>query len=239
MTKKHYIPLESDPEVFTHLLRSLGVSNLAFTDVLSLDDPDLLSMVPRPVYGLVLVFPTVSKEWEAFIAAREGAREEYTGSGEGEEVVWFKQTIGNACGLYAVLHAVCNGEARGFIQPNTPLSNLLSKIVPLPPAQRAQALEEDEEIEKAHHAAAVQGSSVVPDAEIPVNYHYIAFVKSKNGHLYDLNGDLKGPVDLGVVSVGDGKGDVFDAARSVVKEYVGREEGNVHFSLMALVPGDD
>lgn len=30
----------------------------------------------------------------------------------GQEVLWFKQTIHNACGLYAILHAVTNGEPR-------------------------------------------------------------------------------------------------------------------------------
>ena len=42
-------------------------------------------------------------------------RAEYAGKGDGEPVVWYKQTIRNACGLIGVLHAVCNGSARGVI----------------------------------------------------------------------------------------------------------------------------
>lgn len=34
----------------------------------------------------------------------------------GANVVWYKQTINNACGLYAILHAVCNGDARDSIR---------------------------------------------------------------------------------------------------------------------------
>jgi ubiquitin carboxyl-terminal hydrolase L3 len=30
-------------------------------------------------------------------------------------VVWFKQTINNACGMYAVLHALSNGSCRRFL----------------------------------------------------------------------------------------------------------------------------
>ncbi|TFK57603.1 ubiquitin carboxyl-terminal hydrolase isozyme L1 [Heliocybe sulcata] len=113
---KHFIPLESNPIVFTDLIHKLGVSqSLAFSDVLSLEDPELLAFVPRPVHALVLVFPT-STAYEARKAESEAARVEYTGSGAEQDVIWFKQTIHNACGLYAILHAVCNGEARRYIR---------------------------------------------------------------------------------------------------------------------------
>ena len=41
--------------------------------------------------------------------------ENYFDNGEGDDVLWFKQTIGNACGLYGLLHAVTNGKARDYI----------------------------------------------------------------------------------------------------------------------------
>lgn len=31
------------------------------------------------------------------------------------DIVFLKQTIHNACGLYALLHAACNGHAKDFI----------------------------------------------------------------------------------------------------------------------------
>lgn len=41
--RKHFIPLESDPDVFNELINLLGVSpSLRFEDVLSLDGPHLL-----------------------------------------------------------------------------------------------------------------------------------------------------------------------------------------------------
>lgn len=111
-TRKHYIPLESNPELFTQLIRTLGVP-LEFCDVFSVDEPDLLAMISRPVYALILVFPT-TEAYEKQRALEEASREEYTGHGDQEDVVWFKQTIHNACGLYAILHAACNiyGEAK-------------------------------------------------------------------------------------------------------------------------------
>lgn len=119
--RKHYVPLESNPEVFNRLIQKLGVScgskarpGLEFFDVLSLDQSELLAMIPRPVLALILIFPT-TKVYEQEIAELEHSRPEYTGSGEDEEVIWFQQTIHNACGLYGILHAVSNGKARDFI----------------------------------------------------------------------------------------------------------------------------
>lgn len=111
--RKHFIPLESNPEVFTELVHKLGVSRtLCFQDVLSLDDSELLAMVPRPVYALVLIFPT-TEAYQNRIRDEELILEAYGGA-EGD-VVFFKQTINNACGLYALLHAVCNGKAMGTL----------------------------------------------------------------------------------------------------------------------------
>ena len=111
---KHYIPLECNPDLFTHLLHELGVSSdLIFQDVLSLD-PNMLAFVPRPVLALILVFPT-SDVYEKEKAIEEYARKDYEGKGETEDVIWFKQTINNACGFYGILHAICNGEAKEMI----------------------------------------------------------------------------------------------------------------------------
>lgn len=129
--RKHYFPLESNPVLFTQLIHQLGVSpSLAFEDVLSINDPDLVAFIPRPALALILVFPT-SDVYEVAKAKEEEMRDEYAGlresgsGGEGgdgekgeeeEPVMWFRQTINNACGLYAILHAISNGEARKYIR---------------------------------------------------------------------------------------------------------------------------
>lgn len=64
--------------------------------------------------ALVLVFPT-SAAYEEQKKASEAGREEYAAAGDGEDVIWFRQTIHNACGLCGVLHAVLNGAARGMV----------------------------------------------------------------------------------------------------------------------------
>lgn len=56
--RKHFIPLESNPDVFNELLRLFGASNdLRFHDVSSLDPDDFL----EPAIALILVFPTTER----------------------------------------------------------------------------------------------------------------------------------------------------------------------------------
>jgi ubiquitin carboxyl-terminal hydrolase L3 len=97
------------------LVHKLGLSpTLAFHDVWSIDDPEMLAFVPRPASALLLVFP-VSKTYETYRMQEDANNPEYAGKGKGEPVIWYKQTIRNACGLIGVLHAVSNGTAKNFI----------------------------------------------------------------------------------------------------------------------------
>ncbi|KAJ4363909.1 hypothetical protein N0V83_009361 [Neocucurbitaria cava] len=235
--RKHFIPLESNPDVFTELIHELGLSkSVSFQDVLSLDDPELLAFLPRPAYALVLVFPT-TEAYEERVKTKEAEVDEYRGSGAGEDVVFFKQTINNACGLYAILHAVCNGEARGMNGDNSLLGRLLEASVPLAPNERALVLEGSKELEVAYAVVARKGDTEAPDsAEDEVDFHYVAFVKSHNNkHLYQLDGARKRPIDLGPLAADE---DVLSKkCLDVIRSMIASESNNPNFSLMALVDG--
>ncbi len=97
------------------LVHTLGLSpTLSFHDVFSIEDPELLAFVPRPATALLLVFP-VSKSYEAFRVQEDKDKKDYEGKGAGEPIIWYKQTIRNACGLIGILHAVSNGNSREYI----------------------------------------------------------------------------------------------------------------------------
>jgi ubiquitin carboxyl-terminal hydrolase L3 len=115
-SSKAFIPLENNPEVMSSLLHKLGLApTVQFHDVFSIDSPELLAFIPRPAYALLLVFP-VSNAYEQSRVEEDQSRVEYDGKGKGEEVMWFRQTIRNACGLIGLLHGVANGEARSYIR---------------------------------------------------------------------------------------------------------------------------
>jgi ubiquitin carboxyl-terminal hydrolase L3 len=99
----------------TTLLHKLGLSKtLQIHDVYSISDPELLAFIPRPALALLLVFP-VSAVYESQRMAEDAPLSEYAGKGDDEPVIWYRQTIRNACGLMGLLHAVSNGPAKGLI----------------------------------------------------------------------------------------------------------------------------
>ena len=114
-----YLPLESNPDTFTELIQKLGVDGFEFQDIMSLD-PELLDFVPRPVHALILTFPCRGDAWQEYLDDREKNLSVYEGKGEDEPVIWFSQTIQNACGLYAILHGLANGIDRSHISESEP-----------------------------------------------------------------------------------------------------------------------
>lgn len=111
------MPLESDPAILTQYTQALGLSSaLAFHDVYSISDPDLLSFVPRPVHALVLCFP-VTKAYEDYRIEQDKGKELYMNQHPVEgDIIWFRQTIGNACGTMGVIHSVFNGDVPSHLR---------------------------------------------------------------------------------------------------------------------------
>jgi hypothetical protein len=223
----------------SHLVRQLGLSpSLGFTDVYSIDDPDLLAYVPRPSHALLLVFP-ISPAYEATRVAEDASKPTYTGSGPAEPVTWFKQTIRNACGLIGLLHAVSNGVARAYVTPDSDLDQLLRAAEPLDPVERAELLYKSEALESAHGEAAKKGDTVAPAPEERVDLHFVCFVKGADGQLWELDGRRKGPLGRGVLADGD---DVLSetALSAGVRPLLKREEAagkrDLRFSLVSLGP---
>ena len=224
-------------------MHNLGLSpTLQFHDVFSIDEPDLLAIIPRPAHALLLVFP-VSDTYEKFRHEEDKDKEEYEGKGAEEEVIWYKQTIGNACGLIGLLHSTSNGAARARIGEGSDLDILVKNAVPLTPFERATLLEETEALATAHAAAAQHGDTAAPGAEDSVDLHFVCFVKSeRNGHLYEMDGRRKGPLDRGQLGENE---DVLSpkALEKGIRAFLRREEsaggGELRFSLIALAEGFD
>ncbi|MCJ1384997.1 hypothetical protein MMC17_008115 [Xylographa soralifera] len=237
--KGFFVPLENNPEVMSHLAHELGVSSeLGFYDVYSIDDPDLLSYIPGPVYALLAIVPP-KVYWKA--RQKESETTAYEGSGDKEPVIWFRQTIRHACGLIGLLHSLSNGGAKQYIQTESTLDKLLKEAIPLKPTPRASLLYESEALVAAHRSAAQIGDTEAPPAVDESNHHFISFVKADDGHLWELEGGWKGPLDRGELGPDE---DVLseEALRlgigAFLKEAQGEEE-NLRFSLVALAPKYD
>ncbi|KAJ0414663.1 hypothetical protein BJY00DRAFT_294633 [Aspergillus carlsbadensis] len=251
---KTFIPLENNPEVLKLLCENLQISpDLDFHDIVSAA-PEVLHACPqfRPCHALIVL-----ADHPIYKVARPAAVEStipvYKGSGPDEPVLWMKQTIGHACGLMALLHVVFNLEGGRYVQAQfapgtvtntgtstrTAIAALRQQAIPLAPTDRAQLLYDSRLLEEAHMDAASRGSSTAPSPREYVHHHFLAFVKKDDGEVWELNGDINGPVLRGVL--GDGEDLLSERGLELtVNGFLGAagETGCYEMSIVAVTGGD-
>ncbi|KAK3906951.1 ubiquitin carboxyl-terminal hydrolase isozyme L3 [Staphylotrichum tortipilum] len=247
MAQKQVAMLENNPEVLDALAKKMGLSDdLAFYDVYSLDEPELLAHIPRPVSALLVIIP-MTPAWrqdrEAEDAALGDPESYYRGGAAGagdEPIIWFEQTIRDACGSYGLLHCAINGSTSKFILPGSILERLRTAAIPLAKDERAQMLYDSAEFEEAHRSVAGMGDT----AEPPLGNHdvhsghFVAYVKA-NGHLWELEGTRSGPLNRGELAEDE---DVLSpkaldlGLKRIIKLVSDSGVQNLRFSCIALAP---
>ncbi|EPQ32112.1 uncharacterized protein PFL1_00309 [Pseudozyma flocculosa PF-1] len=233
-----WVPLESNPELFTEWSRGMGLdtSRYTFHDIFGLD-PDLLQMVPQPVEAVLLLYPTTLDT--AQMRNDEEATTQEHGANEADgDTIWFKQTIGNACGTIGLLHALSNSRAIDAFPKDSPLRRLLNQARPLDPKQRAQLLASSKELESVHSSTASAGQTAAPQATDDIILHFVCFIRDKDGDLVELDGSRKGPLKRGIKV--DTQEDLLPRAAAFVQQhYMARNPNEVNFNLIALGPASD
>ncbi|CAM0902313.1 unnamed protein product [Alopecurus aequalis] len=218
-------PLESSPDVFNQFMWSLGVpqGEAEFHDVYGLD-ADALAMVPQPVLAVVFCFPdppeNPSNPPEQVIDTEE---KETSG-----DVYFIKQieSLGNACGTVALLHAVGNARSEISLLENSGLDLFFRSTASMDPYERARVFEKDDEMAKAHSLAASAGDTELPDV---VEEHYICFM-ALNGTLYGLDGMKGGPVKHGSTSPES----LLQDAVHIIKAIMHKIPDSMNFNVMVL-----
>ena len=237
------VPEENNPEVMNALSARLGLTagKLAFHDVWSLTEPELLSHIPRPCLGLLVIIP-LTPTWHASRTAEDATLPDpdtSTDPSTQTPVLWFPQTIGHACGSIGLLHLLLNlPPAVAASGPDSTLAVLRRAALALPKASdRAQLLYDSEGFEEAHASVAGLGDTAALTPDIQNGQHFVAFVKGADGHLWELEGARRGPLDRGALEEGE---DVLSPA--AVARGIGRVMemerdgggGDLRFSVIAL-----
>jgi ubiquitin carboxyl-terminal hydrolase L3 len=186
---------ENNPNVMNQLAAKLGLSSeLQFYDVYSLDE-EQLAHIPRPALALLVIIP-LTETWDRSRKAEDADKEPYTGFGLDEPVIWFKQTIGHACGSIGLLHSVFNGPAVDFIERDSDLAAIRSLAIPLDMTKRAEMLYNNGPFELAHKSVELAGDSAADPTGEREGGHFVSFVKS-GGKLWELEGSRMGPLERG------------------------------------------
>lgn len=119
------------------------------------------------------------------------------------------------------------------------MGTILKDAIPLAPTERAGLLYNSADLEAAHQSSAQQGDTQAPGAADDIDLHYVAFVAA-DGHLWELDGRRKGPIDRGMLD--KGADPLSEKALDLgPRSFMQREAegGEMRFSLVALGPSLD
>lgn len=222
--KQRWFPLESNPDLVNDYVRKLGYTQAyEFVDVFSTEEW-ALEMIAQPVQAVLLLYP-LTKVQNEYRDSPESIVKDSSSD------VWFiKQRIGNACGTIALLHALLNGPKELFV-PDSWLAQFARATQTSTPIDRAQQLEQDNQIAKHHDQATSSEQNATTRGCLDDNLitHFVALVEV-NGKLYELDGRKEGPICHGPCQ------NLLKDGCAVVKKFMERDPDEVRFTIMALVP---
>jgi len=230
--KPVWIPLESNPAILTDYIHNVGVSKeWSFRDCFGLTE-ETLAFVPQPCYALLFLFPVGQLK-----AERQEEEQKILSEGQtvNEKVYFIKQHVKNACGTIAVVHALANNKEALKIESGA-LHEFLEKTRQNTPEERGHLLGKDQNMTKYHHQYSKLGSTNPKDFA-KSDFHFICFT-NVNGHLYELDGSKKFPINHGPTSQ---HRMLMDAANVIQKNFTEKNPTELFFSLITLGPaqGDE
>lgn len=222
MSRVHWLPLESNPEVITKFMHKIGVENgVECVDIFGFED-DLLAFIPRPCYAVLLCFPMVNKVDEIMKQIYEKMKEE---SVVPDGVFFMKQKISNACGTFALIHSLANNQDKINLG-NGSLKQWLDKAVSLDVEERSDSLAENSTLAEAHDSCARDGET---DSTTPVDHHFICYL-NYGDKLLELDSGAPSPRICGSTSGATFLEDVGNSCKELMKKLE-----SVSFSALAIV----
>ena len=219
--------LESNPEALDKYLLKLdfNTEEYCFYDLFSTEDW-AKENIPKPVLGVLLIFPTNEKTY----SFKKQEYEEIVQKGQfvSEDLFFVKQFALNSCGTMAVYHLLTNleGENKKLIKETSIIHKFIEENHKKSVEERSKAFNESKDI-KNNHSEAVQ-SGTTNDYENS-NNHFVCFIKY-SGVLYEMDGLKEFPINHGPTS----ENDFLDNACEQIKKFMERDPDNVNFSIICL-----
>ncbi|OWR43726.1 26S proteasome regulatory complex subunit p37A [Danaus plexippus plexippus] len=215
--------IESDPGVFTQLIKKFGVKGVQVEEMWTFDDSIFDNL--RPVHGLIFLFKYLQHDEPPHPVVKDNRL---------EKIYFAKQVINNACATQAVVSLLLNCN-----HPDVILGPELTKLkefsMSFDPRMRGLTLSNSQTIRSAHNSMSQQALFEF-DPKVPTKdedaYHFIGYMPI-DGRLYELDGLREGPIDHGPIAP---EQDWLDVVRPIIVSRINvYTEGEIHFNLMALV----
>lgn len=197
MSDSGWNTIDSDAGVFTELVEKLGIQDVQFDDLYSIDSDSLNSM--SPLYGVVFLFKygNVDRSY-----AKDGNKPldgEYDTEYQSKGIFFANQIIQNACATQAVLNILLNVKS---LDLGKDIGGFKSFVEGLDGEIIAEAISNSEIIRTVHNSFSAPNLIVDEDKPAPPPdyddkndglFHFIGYVNIDN-QIYELDGLKKYPI---------------------------------------------
>lgn len=213
--------IESDPGVFTELIKNIGVKGVQVEEIL---DMDVLEVGNEPVYGLIFLFkymkesgytPHVLEYWD-------------------KDLFFAKQVVENACATQAILGVLMNNSDK--IDIGQTLKDLKSFTVDMDPNFKGLSISNSEKIRVEHNKFShpepfIFTKEVAKDGDDV--FHFVAYIHFKNA-IYEIDGLREGPILIENNVTNEEW--IKKVKPSLLKRISLYSNNEIKFNLLAVVP---
>ncbi|KAH8368161.1 hypothetical protein KR084_007855 [Drosophila pseudotakahashii] len=213
--------IESDPGVFTELIRGFGCTGAQVEEIWTLDADAFHHL--EPIHGLIFLFKWVQDDKPAGRVVRDRS-----------DIFFARQVIPNACATQALLSLLLNLRHVDIDLGDT-LNGFKRSCQDLDPVTRGLCLSNEEKIRGVHNSFArpvlfeLDMRQAPPDEDV---YHFVGYMPIR-GRLFELDGLHEGPIELADIAKDQ---NWLDVVRPIIEARMQRYSvGEIHFNLMALV----
>ncbi|ORY16363.1 hypothetical protein BCR34DRAFT_584313 [Clohesyomyces aquaticus] len=236
--------IESDAGVFTYLIEKLGVKDVQFEELMTLE-PEELRQAGK-IYGVIFLFKYPTGE------TRSDTPKDGTFDYDAAEDMFFAaQTIQNACGTQALLSILLNKD--GEVEIGKDLREFKEFTKEFPAEFRGETLSNSDLIREVHNSFA-KSSPFVDETQRAATedddvFHFIAYAlnllasyynqaklsssyTSINNKLYELDGLQPAPISHGACTTSEFPDKVIPVLQRRIDRYPATE---IHFNLLACV----
>jgi len=213
--------IESDPGVFSELIKNIGVKGVQVEEII---DMDTLELDNEPVYGLIFLFKYMQKtEYKPNVLTTWD-----------NDLFFAKQEVQNACATQAILGILLNNTDKLDIGPT--LTELKTFTDGMDPATRGLAISNSEKIRTEHNKFAhpepfVFTKKIAKDGDDV--FHFVAYLHFKDS-IYEIDGLQKGPI---LIEKGVKNEEWIKKVKPSIQNRISLySQSEIKFNLLALVP---
>ncbi|XP_054276044.1 ubiquitin carboxyl-terminal hydrolase isozyme L5 [Macrosteles quadrilineatus] len=222
-TAGNWCLIESDPGIFTELIKEFGCKGVQVEELWSLDAEQFKNL--EPIHGLIFLFKWVPDDEPPSSVVRDNRL---------EKIFFAKQVINNACATQAILSILLNCKHSDVTLGPT-LSEFKEFSQSFDANMKGLALSNSQTIRSVHNSFARQtlfefdNKSSNKDEDV---FHFVGYIPI-DGRLYELDGLKEGPIDLGAIPA---ESSWLDVVKPIIEKRIQKyNEGEIHFNLMAIV----